>query len=111
MDRILVVLLLGLGFYCQGVTAQDVTIEGKVLDSLNNPLELANVIAINKNTKAMASYGITDSQGRFRLKLQKDSLYLIKASYLGYETWEETLEARSDQIKNIVLKPSPEPIG
>ncbi len=88
------------------LSAQSITYSGKVTDSLQTPLELANVIAVNKNSKAIASYGITDSEGRFRLNLKRDSLYILKASYLGYETWEETITAAENTVKNIVLKES-----
>ncbi|MEX0289926.1 MAG: carboxypeptidase regulatory-like domain-containing protein [Flavobacteriaceae bacterium] len=105
MNRILIVsLILGWGYLCQSLNAQTVTITGQVTDSLNNPLELANVIAINQNTQAMASYGITDADGRYRLSLKKDSLYLLKASYLGYKTWEAPFRAIEDLTKNIELQ-------
>ena len=98
--------MVGLVFFCTILSAQKVTVEGNILDSINNPLELANVIAINKNTEAIASYGITDAQGRYRLNLMKDSMYLLRASYLGFETWEESFLASEDIQKNIKLKAS-----
>ncbi len=52
----------------------------------------------------MASYGITDTDGRFRLILKKDSLYTLKVSYLGFETWEENYLATASQSIDIVLK-------
>ncbi|MFS4494926.1 carboxypeptidase regulatory-like domain-containing protein [Maribacter sp. 2308TA10-17] len=107
MNRVSISLLVGLVFFCYNLTAQKVVLEGQVLDSLNVPLELANVIAINKNTEAIASYGITDAQGRFRLNLKKDSLYTLKASYLGFETWEEGFQALTNENKTITLKASP----
>ncbi len=104
MNRISIFLLVGLVFYCSILNAQKVVLEGKVIDSLSAPLELANVIAINKHNKAIASYGITDAEGRFRLNLKKDSLYLLKASYLGFETWEEDFQASANENKTITLK-------
>ena len=47
-----------------------VKLEGVIKDSLGNPLELANVIAINKATKSLDSYGITNDKGQFRLDLK-----------------------------------------
>ncbi|NQZ43855.1 MAG: TonB-dependent receptor [Flavobacteriaceae bacterium] len=93
--------------FCLVLNAQSVTLTGKVTDSTDAPLELANVIALNKNTNAMASYGITDNEGRYQLRLKKDSLYTIRASYLGYETFETEFRAESDQVKNLVLKGAP----
>ncbi len=110
MNKFYTILLVGLGFFCQHLTAQSVDVEGTVKDSLSNPLELANVIAINKNTKAIASFGITDSEGRYRLTVKADSLYTLRASYLGFETWEETIQPSSSEklIKDIVMKELPD---
>ena len=54
-----------------GVCFSQVKLQGYVKDSLGNGLELANVIAINKATSALDSYGITNEEGRFRLNLKK----------------------------------------
>ena len=56
-----------------------VKLEGVIKDSLGSPLELANVIAINKATKSLDSYGITNDKGRFRLDLKKNTIYTIQA--------------------------------
>jgi hypothetical protein len=106
MNRIIISLCVGLGFLCHNLNAQKVVVQGKVLDSLSTPLELANVIAIRKNSGAIASYGITDEQGRYKLNLEKDSLYTLRASYLGFKTWEEEFRAINNQNKNIRLQPS-----
>lgn len=106
MNRIIITLCIGLGFLCFKTSAQKVVLEGKVSDSINNPLELANVIAINKNSGAMASYGITDEQGRYKLNLDRDSLYILRASYLGFETWEASFKASNNAKKDIALKAS-----
>ena len=55
------------------VTAfSQVKLEGVIKDSLGSPLELANVIAINKATKSLDSYSITNDDGVFRLDLKKE---------------------------------------
>ena len=100
--------MLGVSCLCQTLRAQQLTVIGRVTDSLNNPLELSNVIAINPGTKAIASYGITDADGRYKLHLRKDSLYLLRASYLGYQAWEKTLKVTSALTQDIVLHPSPD---
>ena len=56
-----------------GMCFSQVKLQGFVKDSLGNGLELANVIAINKATSALDSYGITNEEGRFRLNLKKNS--------------------------------------
>ncbi len=46
------------------ITSAQVKLTGVVKDSIGEPLEMANVLAINKVTKKMASYGFTDAKGR-----------------------------------------------
>jgi len=60
MKNILCIVLLFVG----SLASAQITFEGIVKDSLGATLELANVIAINQETKGLESYGITNDQGR-----------------------------------------------
>ena len=84
-------------FLCMSVIGiSQVKLEGIIKDSLGSPLELANVIAINKATKSLDSYGITNDVGRFRLDLKKNTIYTIQASYIGMKSLDEvTRDKRS----------------
>ena len=88
-----------------GVTFAQIKVEGVVKDSIGNPLELANVIAINQQTKGLESYGITNDQGRYKLALTKNMTYTLQVSYIGMKTFDETLSVKeSDLIKNFTLQ-------
>jgi hypothetical protein len=80
-------------------TFAQIRVEGIVKDSIGNPLELANVIAINQETKILDSYGITNDAGRFQLNLNKDSKYEIQVSYIGMKTAKEILDTTSENIE------------
>ncbi|MGB5418632.1 carboxypeptidase regulatory-like domain-containing protein, partial [Algibacter sp.] len=81
-----------------------VKFEGVVKDSIGTPLELANVIAINQETKTLQSYGITDQKGFFRLNLSKNESYSIQVSYIGMKTFTESISTKEEDItKNITL--------
>ncbi|MFH4968631.1 carboxypeptidase regulatory-like domain-containing protein [Gaetbulibacter sp. M240] len=81
-----------------------VTFRGTVKDSIGAPLELANVIAINKATNALESYGITNDKGKFILTLEKNTAYNLQVSYIGMKTFEETFETKTENIeKEITL--------
>jgi Outer membrane protein beta-barrel family/CarboxypepD_reg-like domain len=84
--------------------AQNVKLTGVIKDSLA-PLEMANIMAVNKGTNAMEAYAITDDAGRYQLTLKANTVYVLKASYIGYSAYEEefTMPA-SATVKNIVLK-------
>ncbi|RDI15914.1 TonB-dependent receptor [Flavobacterium sp. AG291] len=85
--------------------AQNIRMQGTIKDSTGVALEMANVMAVNKATNSMDSYGITDEAGRYQLSLAANSTYTIKASYIGYVPFEITVTTGAENIiKNIVLK-------
>ncbi len=88
-----------------GLSFSQVKLEGIVKDSLGNPLELANVIAINKATSALDSYGITNDKGRYRLDLKKNTTYSIQVSYIGMKSLTQALETGdSNATQNFMLQ-------
>ena len=88
-----------------GQSFSQVKLEGFVKDSLGNPLELANVIAINKATSALDSYGITNDQGKYRLDLKKNTSYSIQVSYIGMKSMTQALETGdSNATQNFTLQ-------
>ena len=88
-----------------GLTFSQVKLEGYVKDSIGNPLELANVIAINKATSALDSYGITNDEGKFRLDLKKNTLYSIQVSYIGMKSMTQAIQTGESNVnKNFTLQ-------
>jgi hypothetical protein len=92
-------------FLVANLSFAQVKLQGVVKDSLNKPLELANVIAINQETKTLESYGITNEQGKYKLALSKNGTYKIQVSYIGMKSSEQILTTKeSDIIKDFILK-------
>ena len=88
-----------------GLSYSQIKLEGKVKDSLGNPLELANVIAINKATSALDSYGITNDEGKYRLDLKKNTTYSIQVSYIGMKSMTQVVETGdSNVVQNFTLQ-------
>ena len=89
-----------------GMTNAQIKLTGVVKDSIGNPLEMANVIALNTQTKLLDSYGFTDAKGRYKLTLKKNTSYTIKASYIGNKTADVLIETKVvNLVKDIVLLP------
>ncbi|MBN4084801.1 TonB-dependent receptor [Flavobacteriaceae bacterium AH-315-B10] len=87
------------------MTFAQVKVEGVVKDSIGTPLELANVIAINQETKALDSYGITNDKGRYKLNLKSDTSYKIQVSYIGKKPFEEIITTTdADITKDFTLQ-------
>jgi len=102
MRKIIFLILL---FIVVSSSFAQVKIDGVVKDSIGNPLELANVIAINQKTQKLDSYGITNSDGYYKLSLEKNSTYKLQISYIGMKTTQIDLTTTdADITKNIVLE-------
>ncbi|MCE2613688.1 TonB-dependent receptor family protein [Flavobacteriaceae bacterium D16] len=94
MKRILYIAI----FFATCNSFAQVKLEGVVRDSLNQPLEAANVIAINQETSGLESFGVTTQQGRYRLDLGKNGTYKIQISYVGMKTFTEILSTKESNI-------------
>ncbi|MBB5268877.1 TonB-dependent receptor [Algibacter amylolyticus] len=101
IKKLILIVLIG---FANAAMAQ-IKLEGIVKDSIGAPLELANVIAINQETKTLQSYGITDQAGFYRISLAKNGTYSIQVSYIGMKTYTETITTVNDDVvKDIVLE-------
>ncbi|MCB0471354.1 MAG: carboxypeptidase-like regulatory domain-containing protein, partial [Flavobacteriaceae bacterium] len=75
-----------------------VQLTGVVKDSIGNPLELANVIAINKTSQTLESFGITNDQGKYKLSLKENTTYTIQISYVGMQTANEEVTTGTENL-------------
>ncbi|WP_242118141.1 outer membrane beta-barrel protein [Aestuariivivens sediminicola] len=99
-NRLLIVLLL-LGY---SAFAQ-LKFEGVIKDSIGNPLELANIIAINQETQKLDSYGISNQDGYYKLSLEKNAAYKIQVSYIGMKTLQTDVKTGEvNLIKDFTLQ-------
>jgi hypothetical protein len=103
--------------------AQTHTLTGVVSDTLNIPLESANIIAKPLQENAQLKFAITDNKGRYRLELEANVKYEITASYISFT--EEVLifesnstitshnfklKATGQKLKEIIIKHEYKPI-
>ena len=85
--------------------SQSIQLEGFITDSKTVGLEMSNVMAVNKSTKAIDSYAITNDKGKFVLNLKQNTSYSVKISYLGMQNKEiEITTANQNITKNIILE-------
>ncbi|UQD55943.1 carboxypeptidase-like regulatory domain-containing protein [Flavobacterium sp. K5-23] len=92
-------------FICSFSYSQSIKLEGVVTDTKATSLEMANVMAVNNDTKAMDSYAITNDKGKFVLNLKPNAAYSIKISYLGMQNKEiEIITSNENITKTIVLQ-------
>ena len=86
------------------LTFSQIKMEGLVKDSLNNPLELANIILINKETTALESFAISNANGEYKLSLKKNTTYNLQVSYIGMESISRQIDSKENDInKDFIL--------
>ena len=85
--------------------SQNIRFDGIIQDNNKQPLEMANIMAMNQATKVMDSYAITNDKGKFVLNLKANSTYTVKLSYLGMQNKEITITTESGNItQNISME-------
>ena len=100
MKKLITIVLLSVA----SITFAQVKLEGTVKDSTGVVLELANVIAIEKETSTLESYGITDAKGEYRLALSKNKTYKVQVSYVGMKTLDTLITTKEeDLVRNFTL--------
>lgn len=99
IKKLFVVLFFATSFFA---TAQNIKLEGIVQDTIGNPLEMANVMVINQETKAMDGYAISNEQGKFQISLKANTTYLLKVSFLGFQPLNIELVTKTENIKKVL---------
>lgn len=95
MKKIILLLLMALSTIA---FSQNIRFEGTVKDTTGVGLDMANIMAINQQTKAMDAYAITNEAGKFILNLKANTAYTIKASYIGFQSFEKTVNTTASNM-------------
>ena len=85
-------------FMVSWVSTAQINLRGVVKDSIGNPLEMANVIALDTVAKKIASFGFSDAKGNFKLDLKKNTVYNIKISYIGFKEISQFMMTKETDI-------------
>jgi hypothetical protein len=91
--------MIALLFLCSNITAQKLTITGKVLNEKGEPVPFASVMI-----KGTSNGGQTNNLGEFNL-IAKRIAITITCSAVGFETWEKKLDRTDfkDSIANLAI--------
>ena len=74
--------------------AKTIEIRGMVMDEKNEPMPYCNVLLLTSDS-TFVNGCVTKEDGSFLMMGEEDRPYLIKASYIGYVTTTQALEARN----------------
>ena len=100
MKNILLIII----FMVSWVSTAQIQLQGVVKDSIGAPLEMANVIALDTLAKKISSFGFTDAKGNFKLDLEKNKVYNIKISYVGFKEISDFVKTKETTfLKNYTM--------
>lgn len=69
-----------------GVSAQRVTVSGRVIENSGEPIDMATVQILNLPDSSYVNGCVTNAKGYFTLPAVKAGKYAVKFSFVGYET-------------------------
>lgn len=98
MRNVSIILALLIALHLNAVTS----IQGKVVDSQNNPLPYVSVVLQNVQDSSYVCGVATDTEGLFTLQIQEDIEYTLLLSYMGYESIKKV--CRAGDLGTIVMK-------
>ncbi len=78
-------------FFSLSTFSQNVLFHGLVQDSLGSSLQFANVIAVDTMTQAMSGFAVTNLEGAFKIRLERDKTFLLKVTFIGYAPFEQLI--------------------
>ncbi|MGQ1909281.1 TonB-dependent receptor [Marinifilum sp. RC60d5] len=94
-------------FLCSSIMTyaqEDVTLKGTVKDKQGIAIEMANVIAVNSESKLLESYCVTNHSGLYKLKLKSGSAYDVTVSFIGFGSKEFRFEAtENDAVRDVII--------
>ncbi|MCF6183586.1 MAG: carboxypeptidase-like regulatory domain-containing protein [Bacteroidales bacterium] len=84
---------------------QEIQLSGSIKDTLNNPLENANILAIpfSEDGDAIIKFSITNSKGDYTLTLESNINYQVELSYIGYQKITDSVNISQNTVKNYNL--------
>ena len=93
--------LLSFGAFCMG---QNINLEGTITDAGGVPIMGANIVAVEKETKILDGFGISNEVGYYRLTLKKQTDYEVKISFIGLKEVSFVFNESDNVKKNFVLE-------
>lgn len=82
------------------------TIQVIVKDTLNTPLEFANIQVLTNSDSKTIVFGNTNADGLYSFTIHNQGMHTVKVSYLGYSPEVKTVDIIQNQILNFSLKPN-----
>ena len=113
--RLRIVLTLLCLYIATVLFSQNISVQGILVDTLQEPLMSATVVLLNPQDSTMEYFAITTISGNFKMKGVKPGEYIFQSSYVGFESRYKNVDLREEkgvkQIGAVVLRPENKLLG
>ena len=101
MKKIYQIILIQFLFYSFQVDgfSQSIDLEGVVLDTSNLALSGASVVLLQQADSVMINFGITNEEGKFKIKKIKAGDYILQVNFIAYENYSTIFTIQPNQKK------------
>lgn len=104
--KLIQLIILGMGLACQALHAQSGnSLQGQLSSSDGATLPMASVALLQARDSVLRSFTVTDAEGRFKLDALTAGQYLLQISYVGYQTYWQTIDQVPQDLGRIVMTP------
>ena len=90
--RLRIVLTLLCLYIATVLFSQNISVQGILVDTLQEPLMSATVVLLNPQDSTMEYFAITTISGYFKMKGVKPGEYIFQSSYVGFESRYKNLD-------------------
>jgi hypothetical protein len=78
------------------ILAQKFSIKGQVTDTLSSPLPSSTIMLLNPKDSSLVNFGVSDVKGFFEIKNVSKGEYLLKITFVGYESFLKRISTPTD---------------
>lgn len=86
--------------------SQRIQLEGKIIDSLNQPIPHTNIIATPYQDGKSMYFAIADFDGNYKVSIEANEAYKLEVTSMGFSSILDSINISKNTHKNYILKKS-----
>ncbi|WP_417363226.1 outer membrane beta-barrel protein [Galbibacter sp.] len=104
MSHVKLILITLILFLSYNTYAQEIKLNGRVVDAAQKPIFFANLVLLNQKDSVFVKGTSTDEDGTYSFNSLKPGNYIIKASFIGYTSYSQAITLEQDtEFTEIIL--------
>ncbi|MBP1676253.1 MAG: TonB-dependent receptor [Bacteroidetes bacterium] len=96
-----------LAVFTATIVSSQNSLNGRITDEHNNPLQYATVVLLRPADSTMVYYAVSNPKGLFTINAIKSGEYIAQVSFIGYQSWHKKVafpDQKGSDLGNIVLR-------